>query len=200
MAKNNLKMFDQAICLQTSQNVFARLLGQARACMLVQILLASAFAVGANGQTPQTAPVPTTTLSAVAVSQPSIATSQPVSTTKEAKQEPRTSPGTTAAPASKDSNGAVPDYKTSLKELSKYYERESERIADENGKLKGLYSDGLIARVELEASDKSLAQAQAKLEEMRKQITGAESPLQLALATDTVQRSELAWTTGDEKI
>jgi soluble lytic murein transglycosylase-like protein len=170
--------------------------------MFVQILLASAFAIGANGQTPQAAPIATPAPSSIAGSERSGITSQVISTTQETKRQPLSKPEAPAAQASKDSSNTVADFKTSLRELSPYYEREAERIANENTKLKDLYGAGLISRVELEASGKSLVEAQAKVEQVRKQIADAENPLKLALPgiADMAQRSELAWTTGNEKI
>ena len=57
-----------------------------------------------------------------------------------------------------------------LQELSAYYESEVKRIAAENLQLKELYKDGLIARNEMEASDKSLLEAQARVDDFHRQI------------------------------
>src|SRR5260370_13449146 len=96
---------------------------------------------------------------------------------------------------------AAAGYEGALKELAASYKEEGERLETQNGQLKDLYLQGIIARVELEASDNSLAAAQAKLDETRKQI--AEAALKPAIAPtagDTSTVSDQAWTTGDQRI
>jgi soluble lytic murein transglycosylase-like protein len=173
-----------------NQNIIAQLLGQVRACMLVPIMLASATAVAAQS----------TNVS----SQQSGATTQPVTTTERvvkaqaAPQQPATN---VASPASKDSSAATPDAGNTQTEVLAYYEHEVERITSENTKLKALYSDGLVARVALEASDNSLTEAQAKVAEVKQQIAAAAlKPPTTPLVGDLAQTSALAWTTGNVKI
>jgi len=101
----------------------------------------------------------------------------------------------------KDPTGASVDYEAALKELAASYEQEVERLAKQNSQLKDLYGLGVIARVELEATDKSLADAQAKLEETRKQIAAAAlKPAIAPTAGDRSNVSDQAWTTGDQGI
>ena len=103
---------------------------------------------------------------------------------------------------------AAEEYRNSLKELVAYGERDAQRLETENGKLKELYKDGLIARREIEANDKSLAEARAKVEEVRKQLADAETTLAAALKPPTADavsnaalpRADVAWTTGSKQI
>jgi len=75
-----------------------------------------------------------------------------------------------------------------------------QRIETQNGKLKDLYTQGIIARVEMDKSDKELADARAKVEEVAKQIAEANKPpavLEIA-ANDSVSNQN--WTTGNARI
>src|SRR5438552_879759 len=67
--------------------------------------------------------------------------------------------------------------------------------------LRDLYGQGLIARVELEASDKSLAETRAKLDAVRKQIAEAGPKTTLVPSSQPKpQPSDQAWTTGTQEI
>src|SRR2546423_10700783 len=108
----------------------------------------------------------------------------------------------------KDFIHAAEEYRNSLKELVAYGERDAQRLETENGELKDLYTDGLIARREIEASDKQLADARSKVEDVRKQLADADATLQAALKPPAVEafgavatvRANVAWTTGSRQI
>ena len=105
-----------------------------------------------------------------------------------------------SATASADASAAVSDYKSSLSALQTLYQNEVQRIETQNGKLKDLYTQGIIARVEMDKSDKELADARAKVEEVAKQIAEANKPpavLEIA-ANDSVSNQN--WTTGNARI
>ena len=105
-----------------------------------------------------------------------------------------------SATASADASAAVSDYKSSLSALQTLYQNEVQRIETQNGKLKDLYTQGIIARVEMDKSDKELADARAKVEEVAKQIAEANKPpavLQIG-ANDSVSNQN--WTTGNARI
>ena len=111
------------------------------------------------------------------------------------------------APASlsasgKDAPNAIDNYKTSLNSLSSLYQNEVQRLEQKNNQAKDLYKDGLISRVEMEASDKVLADARAKVEEVAKQITEANKPAQVAAsdASPTLAGSNQVWSTGNDRI
>jgi soluble lytic murein transglycosylase-like protein len=105
---------------------------------------------------------------------------------------------------------AAEEYRNSLKELSAYGERDAQKLEEQHGKLKELYTDGLIARREIEASDKALADARAKVEDVRKQLAQADATLEAArkppatigadVPTTFVARVEPAWTTGSKQV
>src|SRR5690242_9887818 len=80
------------------------------------------------------------------------------------------------ATSSTDISAAANDYKSSLSTLSTLYQNEVQRLETQNGKLKELYTQGLIARVDLDKSDKELADARVKVEEVAKQIAEANKP------------------------
>lgn len=105
---------------------------------------------------------------------------------------------------------AAEEYRNSLKELAAYTERDAKKLEEQHGTLKELYTDGLIARREIEASDKALADARAKVEDIRKQLAQADTTLEAArkppvtigadAPTTFVARVEPAWTTGSRQI
>jgi soluble lytic murein transglycosylase-like protein len=104
---------------------------------------------------------------------------------------------------------AAEDYRASLKELSASYETSVTKAADQRTKLEELYKDGLISRVEFEGTGKAVEEAQAKLDEVRKQIAEADETIAAArkpivplVNTNEVMVAgvEPKWTTGSTKI
>jgi soluble lytic murein transglycosylase-like protein len=121
-------------------------------------------------------------------------------------------PATTSTPASKSNDNqaastspntinASSDYKKTLNDLEVLYEREVQKLDQQNTQVKGLYRDGLISRVEMEKSDKELADARAKVEEARNQIAAANKPAPVvpAASVDPVA-SNTAWSTGNSRV
>jgi soluble lytic murein transglycosylase-like protein len=95
------------------------------------------------------------------------------------------------------------DYKKRLSDLAALYETEVQRLEKENNQLKELYRDGLVARMVLEASEKSLADARAKVEKVRGDIAAADKPAALITADESAVlfgASDTSWTTGNAKI
>lgn len=125
---------------------------------------------------------------------PSSPTKKSTTTTASAQKTPETLPREAPSVASADA------YSASLKELSLLYEQEANRLAQENEKLKQLFVDGLISRVDLEASDKSLADVRARVETTQRQI--AEANLKPMTAANLVmnEAANLRWTTGNHNI
>ena len=182
------------------QSSFAKVLSKTQAFVLGVILFAPALAMGGELTTSQRPSADTTTaVSSSAGPQASRIKPQPSSTAQQTQQAPTDSP-TTSIPDRNNSSNSSDDYKTSLKELSSLFEIDTKRLTQENSQLKELYAGGLIARVELEASDKSLAEAQAKVEAVRKQIAEASLKPETLQNVDVSGRSDQAWTTGSNKI
>ncbi|HEV7396798.1 MAG TPA: lytic transglycosylase domain-containing protein [Pyrinomonadaceae bacterium] len=127
---------------------------------------------------------------------------------QKAQQNPAPSsdakPSTPAAVGTAKVTTASPldELKKSLNDLLTLSEQNVQRLEKENGQLKDLYRDGLIARNTLEANDKSLADAKAKSEDIRKQISDAAKPIAAPMATDTfaMNSSPQSWTTGNARI
>ncbi len=108
----------------------------------------------------------------------------------------RATPG--AAPGA--SNPAN-DYKKTLNDLAALYEREVQKLEQQNNQTKGLYRDGLMARVDVEKSDKDLADARAKVEEARNQIAEANKPAPIMPAASVNPvLSNTAWSTGNNRV
>src|SRR2546423_12782166 len=93
------------------------------------------------------------------------------------------------------------DYKNSLNSLATLYQNQVQRLEKQNATSKDLYRDGLISRVEMETSDKALADARAKVEEIAKQIAEANKPAPIAVADSTGSISfDKSRTTGADRL
>jgi soluble lytic murein transglycosylase-like protein len=142
------------------------------------------------------------------------ASAQVKSKTAKTVAKPRAQEAAQAEPADviqkfrQDFIKAAEQYRASLQELSASYESSLKKLTEKQEQLKGLYTDGLIARREYEASEKELADARAKVEEMRQEIAksdetiaAARRPIVPDAATSTFNtRAEVAWTTGSARI
>jgi soluble lytic murein transglycosylase-like protein len=105
------------------------------------------------------------------------------------------------APASEPSSAtanASPDYKSSLAALSTLYQGQVQKLEKHNEQMKGLYKDGLIARLEMEASDKELTEARAKVEEVAQRL--AEANKTPAPVVATMEIANQNWTTGSARV
>ena len=103
---------------------------------------------------------------------------------------------------------AAEEYRASLVELSNTYESNLRKQIEKQETLKGLYTDGLISRKEYEASGTEIADARARVEEMRAEIAKADEtiaaarkPVETFTAAPSVSvRTDVAWTTGNRGI
>lgn len=124
--------------------------------------------------------------------------------TEPATAAPAQSTAETQIPAGLNKLSAVTasgDYKDSLNHLATLYQNEVQRLEKQNATSKDLLKDGLISRVEMETSDKALADARAKVEEIAKQIAEANKPAPVALADSTGSMAlNNSWTTGNARI
>src|SRR5262249_45464022 len=106
----------------------------------------------------------------------------------------------------KDKADAEPEnaYKNSLNSLSTLYQNEVQRLEQKNNQAKDLFKDGLISRVEMEANEKALADARAKVADVAKQIADANKPASVTLAAATdgsgLTSSNRFWSTGNNRI
>jgi soluble lytic murein transglycosylase-like protein len=92
------------------------------------------------------------------------------------------------------------DLKASLGSLLTLSQNEVQRLEKQHNISEGLYKDGLLARVELENSEKALADARAKVADVEKQIEAANRPAPtLAPGLDFVA-SNASWSTGNARI
>jgi soluble lytic murein transglycosylase-like protein len=91
-------------------------------------------------------------------------------------------------------------HKTTLETLSGLYQTEVQRLEKKHAEAKALYTDGLIARVEMESSEKALADARAKVEDLAQQITEANKPATPIATPANLVASNQAWSTGNSRI
>lgn len=100
------------------------------------------------------------------------------------------------------SAGSTADFKSSLSSLSTLYQNEVQRLDKRNTQSQALYKDGLISRLEMEASEKALADARAKVDEIARQIAEANKPAaQPVVVADSGNGTvNQAWTTGNSRI
>ena len=169
--------------------------------ILVVILSLFSFAFVASAQ--QSAPTatavsaqPSTTTEAAV---PSAASNAVKATTNAVSPQPVAPvPNSTRTPAVKP----VDEYKNSLNSLLALYEQDVQRLEKENTQLKELFKDGLVARNAVEASDKALADARAKVDGAHNQIAEANKPAVVPVVSDNILMNgpEVAWSTGNTKI
>ena len=103
---------------------------------------------------------------------------------------------------------AAEEYRASLVELSSSYESNLKKATEKQETLKSLYTDGLISRKEYEASGTDIADARARVDEMRAEIAKADETIAAArkpieiytAAPTTAPRTDVAWTTGNKTI
>lgn len=109
-------------------------------------------------------------------------------------------PVSTATPT-ENSTDEPKDYKSLLNNLKALYEREVQRLEQQNTQSKDLYRDGLISRVDMEKSDKDLADARAKVEETQLQIAMANKPAPVVpAALENMATANAVWSTGNNKV
>ena len=92
------------------------------------------------------------------------------------------------------------DLKTSLSSLSTLYKQEVERLEKQQQQSKALYQDGLISRVEFENGEKALADAQAKVDQVAKDIATANQPVITSDLALNMIASDRAWSTGNGRV
>jgi hypothetical protein len=78
------------------------------------------------------------------------------------------------------------EYKKSLGELVTFYERDAKQAEEKLGKLKELSAEGLVAKRDVEAAEKTLADARAKVAETHKQMEAADAQVAQALVEEKV--------------
>jgi len=100
------------------------------------------------------------------------------------------------------SSGDSNDYKSSLRALSTLYQNELQKLEKHSATSRDLYKDGLISRVEMEASDKALTDARARVDQIAAQIAEASKPAAVATADNvsTLGDANAVWTTGSARI
>lgn len=109
----------------------------------------------------------------------------------------------TAGSPNKDASTAESNYKSSLNSLSTLYQNEVQKLEQKNTQAKDLFKDGLISRVEMEASDKALSDARAKVEEVANQIAEANKPapaIAVSSAAQTFAAGNQVWSTGNDRV
>lgn len=82
---------------------------------------------------------------------------------------------------------ATKRYRNSLQDLIVYQERDAARVTERRDKIKELYVQGLIAKRELDDSEKALAAARGKVEATRGSMNEAETVI-----AQTLEESKLA--------
>jgi soluble lytic murein transglycosylase-like protein len=93
------------------------------------------------------------------------------------------------------------ELKSSLTDLSSIYQKDVERLEKQQEQSKSLYNDGLISRVEFEKSEKALADARAKVEQVTKEIAAANQPVpELAILLDSAASAAAVWSTGNARV
>jgi soluble lytic murein transglycosylase-like protein len=102
---------------------------------------------------------------------------------------------------------ATGEYEASLLKLSAAYADNLKKLTEQNAKLKDLYADGIISRREMEASEASVAEARAKVEDASKQMQQAQAAMAAAVKgpaavelVDATMNAGHRWTTGNKNV
>jgi soluble lytic murein transglycosylase-like protein len=96
---------------------------------------------------------------------------------------------------------AKAELKNSLNDLSTLYKKEVERLEKRQQQSKELFNDGLISRIEFEKSEKELADARTKVEQVANEIATADQPVLTPDAVgQIVAASNQIWTTGNSRV
>jgi hypothetical protein len=112
-----------------------------------------------------------------------------------------TSPGKSKENAAPNTDNLLNDYKKSLNDLQALFERQVQKLEQQNTQIKGLFKDGLVSRVDVEKSDKELADARAKVEDARNQIAAANKPVPVVTAASSNPvLSNAVWSTGNNRV
>jgi len=91
--------------------------------------------------------------------------------------------------------------KSSLTDLSNLYKNEVERLEKRQQQSQGLFNDGLISRVEFEKSEKELADARAKVEQVTNEIAVANQPAPMEqVVAQMVAAGNQVWSTGNARV
>ena len=91
--------------------------------------------------------------------------------------------------------------KSSLTDLSTLYKNEVERLEKRQQQSKQLFNDGLISRVEFEKSEKELADARAKVEQVTNEIAVANQPAPMEqVVAQMVAAGNQVWSTGNARV
>jgi hypothetical protein len=85
---------------------------------------------------------------------------------------------------------ATQEYKASSEELLRLEEAEVNRSAGKLEQLRQLFAEGLVAKNELEESERALAAARAKLEERRRQIADSDRLIVEIKAAEELAKSQ----------
>jgi soluble lytic murein transglycosylase-like protein len=97
-------------------------------------------------------------------------------------------------------------YQASLQAAAASYSRELDALTARNATLKDLFNKGLISRVDMEKSDKDVAEARSKIDEIQKEKASADGVLSAAMnpaaagTTTGIVGTSTDWTTGNKKI
>jgi soluble lytic murein transglycosylase-like protein len=104
---------------------------------------------------------------------------------------------------------ASEESKASLQKLLTLYEKDVTSLTDQSAKLKELYADGVISRQEYEKTTVNISEAQAKVDDVRKQIATTDIAIAEARRpsqpyepanTRMAGSSQTLWTTGNVRI
>jgi soluble lytic murein transglycosylase-like protein len=99
-----------------------------------------------------------------------------------------------------DANQVIQTYKTSLKNLAASYDSELKKLTERNTQLKQMAAQGYVSHLEVDQSDKAVAEAQARLDETRKQMAEADSAGTAQGELGNIIGNSQQWATGSAKI
>lgn len=191
-------------------SVFSKSPVNLRVFMLILTCLCGSVAAqaqekGASSGQPQTVTIEKSSVSTGGTDGPGTSPAPSKEPNKALLDNRATAPLADAASGTSDKDTATPasNYKSSLNSLSTLYQKEVQRVEQKNSQAQELFKDGLISRVEMEASEKILADARAKVEEVAKQIAEANKPapaISPGSGAPNLAAGNQVWSTGNDRV
>jgi uncharacterized protein involved in exopolysaccharide biosynthesis len=119
-----------------------------------------------------------------------------VSKTTPATQVSKTTPANTLANSRNDLISAAEKHKSAAQELLALQETDVKKAQAQHEQLRQLVADGLVARMELDESERSLNALRATLEAIRRQIADSDKVVTEVRAAEELAKSQAALRTS----
>lgn len=112
-----------------------------------------------------------------------------VSAQRKSKKKPQPEPATDLVKLREEFVRLTNETKDGYAKLIVFYEADVKKAEEQLATYKKLFADGLVSRVQVEEKERAVADARAKVEATKKQMTGADSQIAAMLAESEVEKT-----------